>query len=137
MGAQDLGVGRMGEDLGKGGTTPQYGFLNAKGTATGCWSQGCQSALQFLAPQNEGDGQQYFPNFSSFKHCFYEFCQIFKCFFQLLTFQIALTLNILCIIHGFDVHAAFFLMYIKINRAVNFPQGSCAYHLKLYLSHSL
>lgn len=52
-------------------------------------------------------------------------------FFQLLTFQIALTLNILCIIHGFGVHAAFFLMYIKINRAVNFPQGSCAYHLKL------
>lgn len=52
-------------------------------------------------------------------------------FFQLLTFQIALTANILSIIHGFGVHAVFFLMHIKINRTVNFPQGSCAYHLKL------
>lgn len=52
-------------------------------------------------------------------------------FFQLLTFPIALTLNILCIMHGLGVRAVFFLMYIKVNRAVTFPQGSCVYHLKL------
>lgn len=41
-------------------------------------------------------------------------------FFQLLTFQIALTANILSIIHGFGVHAVFFLTHIKINRLLIF-----------------
>lgn len=79
----------MGEDLGKGGTTQQCGFPNAKETATGCWSQGCRSELHVLVPQNEGGGQESLPNFSSFKYYFHEFCQIFKCFsFNCLLFKL-------------------------------------------------
>lgn len=45
--------------------------------------------------------------------------------------KFVLTLNIPPIIHGFIVHAIFFLMYIQINRTINFLQGLSVYHLKL------